>query len=434
MIEKNKLLKAVLKRSVSQARDCIVDGEDPFHLDDHDRSYLQLSVFLRCQELTAFFLDEGIDVNQCDQDNVTALHRACRTGYDDVISTLLMYGANPNAEAKDSIRPLHVAAAFGHTKCIHELISFNSRPNRPNGVSVDQNCRDIHDHTPLHYASAEGHVEAVATLINYKCSVNFENRNGNRPLHFAATVGCPELCQLLLHANAYIDAQNYNGQTALHLATRQACVNTVMFLLGSKADPNVKDINGSTCSHLAIRSGHIELVKILMMDPSTDPSISDNEEDTVLHVALKLGHFNLIPMMLPRARDLTKQDANGCSVIIEAIKNQLEDLALEMLKTCPMLVHTATHELVTPLHLAAERGMTNLTKQLLIAGAQVDAADVSGLTPSLYCAKNDSVLECLAMIEDIMVMPLPENNTDDNEQQQQHVKGNGPKVSSRISS
>uniref|UniRef100_A0A6G1SRJ3 Serine/threonine-protein phosphatase 6 regulatory ankyrin repeat subunit A n=2 Tax=Aceria tosichella TaxID=561515 RepID=A0A6G1SRJ3_9ACAR len=168
---------------------------------------------------------------------------------------------------------------------------------------------------------------------------------------------------------------------------------------------------------------------MLMSDSRTDTSISDNDENTVLHVALKLGHYNLIKMMLPRAKDLTRQDASGCSVIIEAIKNQLEDLALDMLQACPSLVHTATHDLVTPLHLAAERGMTHLTKQLLIAGAQVDATDATGLTPSLYCAKNDSVLECLAMIEDIMMIA---DTSVDEQQQQPHVKGN--KISSRISS
>lgn len=431
MIEKNKLLWAVLKRSVSQVRDCIVDGENVFFQDEKGRSYLHLSVFLRHQELTRLFLDEGIDVNQCDHDQVTALHRACRTGYEDVINILLNYGAEPNAKARDSIRPLHIAAAFGHSKCIQEICGYNNRQNRKK-INVDIDCEDINKHTPLHYAASMGHLGAAIALVENNCDVNAENSAGNRPLHFAATVDNLELCQLLLHARADINAQNHNGQTALHFATRQACQNTVMYLLNVNADPNIVDANGNTCSHLAIKSGHIELVGILMVDPRTDPSICDDEGETVLHVALKLGHFNLIPMMLPRARDLTRQDASGCSVIIEAIKNQLEDLALEMLKTCPKLVHTATDDLVTPLHLAAERGMTNLTKQLLIEGAQVDAADSNGLTPSLYCAKNDSVLECLAMIEDIMVM-VPENDADDNEKQR--VKGkNSKKVSSRISS
>lgn len=420
-LNQNKLLSAVLKRSVSQVRDCIVDGEDPFYKDDHGRTYLHLSIFLRSTELVELFLNEGLDVDERDHDNLTPLHRACRTGCEVLVELLLKNGADLNAEATNSITPLHIAAAFGHSGCINTLCSKTKQ------IEID--CRDDRNHTPIHFAAAEGHAQAAIALIKHGCDVNAENIVGNRPLHFAAASETPELCVRLLKANARIDAQNFNGQTALHFATQQCCKHTVCNLIEAGADLNIRDDKGNTYSHLAIKSGHIELVRIFMLNFQTDSSISDNEGNTVLHVALKFGHFNLIPMMLPRARDLTRQDANGCSVIIEAIRNQLEDLALEMLQTCPSLVHTSTHDLVTPLHLAAERGMTNLTKQLLIAGAQVDAADSSGLTPSLYCAKNDSVLECLAMIEDIMMI---NDNIIDGSDQQQHVKQN--KMSSRISS
>lgn len=431
MIEKSKLLKAVLNRSVSQVQDCIVDGEDLHHKDEHG-TYLHLSVFLRSNELVKFFLTEGVDVNETDQNYLTALHRACRTGCESIVELLILHGADVNAFTREAINPLHVAAGFGHARCVQVLCT------KSKAIEID--CRDNQDNTPLHHAAAEGHAHAASILIKHGCDVEAENLSGNRPLHFAAASETPEMCQVLIQqGKAFIDARNHNDQTPLHFATQQACVNTVVELLRAKADPNIKDYHGNTCTHLALKSGNTDLVKIFLIDPRTDPSISDRDQNTVLHVALKLGHFNLVPMMLPRARDLTRMDGNGCSVIIEAIRNQLEDLALEMLHTCPSLVHTATNDLVTPLHLAAERGMTNLTKQLLIAGAQVDAADSSGLTPSLYCAKNDSVLECLAMIEDIMM--VPDNSLDDNEQQQQQrqrqqqqIEGNSPKVSSRISS
>jgi len=432
MIEKdNGLLKAVLNRSTSQIQDCIIEGEDVYRRDERGRTYLHLSVFLKEEELVRQFLSQGCDINEGDNDRVTALHRACRNGCEPIVKALMQEGANPYAEAKDSITPIHVAAAFGHVGSL-SIILKSLASNSIGQIDIDV-CDD-QGHTPLHYACAEGHKRAIETLIAYDCNVNAENIRQNRPLHYAAANDSNDLCQPLVKAKADVDAQNINGQTALHIATQEACTSTIFHLLNAEADPNIRDANGNTCSHLAIKNGHINVLELLMSDSRTDPSISDNEKNTVLHVALKLGHYNLIPMMLPKARDLTKQDANGCSVIIEAIKNQLEDLALQMLQTCPDLVHTATHDLVTPLHLAAERGMTNLTKQLIIAGAQVDAADSSGLTPSLYCAKNDSVLECLAMIEDIMMMT--DDSVDDNDHKQlnqhQHVKGN--KISSRISS
>lgn len=415
MIQENKLLRAVLKRSFSRVQNCIVDGEDPNYKDEHGRSYLHLSVFLRSEELVEFFLTEGLGVNHTDNDNLTALHRACRNGFAKIIPQLYRYGAKLNARAANDITPLHIASAFGHINCVRNLLKIAK-----SNSELDIDARDENYHTPLHYAAADDHINIAAELIRRSADVNAANISGNRPIHFAAYRGASELCQLLFLKpdTREIDAQNHKGQTALHLATQNNCTKTVAVLTNLGADPNLRDEFGNTCLHLAFKTGNIELINILIKDPRTDTSISDDENNTVIHLALKLGHHNLVPMMLRNARDLTRQNASGCTVIIEAIKNQLEDLALHMLSLCPTLVHIVTHDLVTPLHLAAERGMTKLTKQLLIAGAQVDAVDSTGLTPSLYCAKNDSVLECLAMIENIMMMS--DNNTEENHDQQQN--------------
>lgn len=424
MIEKNNLLTAVLKRSVTQVQNCILDGEDLNFKDENGRNYLHLSVIVRSEDLVEYFINEGLDVNESDNEHISPLHRACRNGSDKIVTRLLNCGADPNIKAENSITPLHVAAAFGHLGCVRSLLKVS-------GSRIDVSPKDSEYHTPLHYAAAEGHKEIATELIGHGCDTTWPNICGNTPIHFAAASGTPELCHIL-STKVDLDVTNSKGQTALHLATLQSCVNTVCALIHLQANPNIRDNEGNTCLHLAFKSGHIELVSVFMMDDRTDPSICDDEQNTVLHLALKLGHFNLVPIMLPRARDLTRQNSSGCTVIIEAIKNQLEELAIDMLKVCPSLVHTATLDLVTPLHLAAERGMTQLTRELLIAGAQVDATDASGLTPSLYCAKNDSVLECLAMIEDIML--VPETHIEENGHRQHVSKGNGSRISSRISS
>lgn len=434
MIEKSSLLIAVLNRNLPKVEEIVKhngDKIDIFSRDDCGRNYLHLSVFLRNQELVNYFLAQGINANDSDNENLTPLHRACRNGSVDIVRILLKNGANCNAKANNSITPLHIAAYYGHLACVQLLCSEELVPF----LTLKLNPKDDEDHTPLHYAAAEGNVSIAWELIKNGCNVPKTNSVGNTPLHFAAAAGTPMLCQILIsYAGASPDAQNYKGQTPLHIAVIQSCSKTVDALLKDGADPNIRDASGNTSLHLAFKSGHIDSVDCLLMDKRCDTSISDDEENTVLHLALKLGHYNMIPDMLPLASDLTRQNASGCTVIIEAIKNQLEDLAIDMLRVCPSLVHKSTLELVTPLHLAAERGMTNLTRQLLIAGAHVDATDSSGLTPSLYCAKNDSVLECLSMIEDLMMVSENPSEENGNGHKQHTAKGNGSKISSRISS
>lgn len=432
MTEKDSLLGAVLDRKLSQVLELVKQISEQTDInvkDDYGRNYLHLSVVLQSTDLVSYFLAQGINANDSDDLKLTPLHRACRTGMDDIAVILLKNGADCNAKAHHSITPLHIAAYNGHTSCVQVLCSKEIIP--PNTIQL--NAKDGDDHTALHYAVAEGNVPVAWELTKSGCDSTIPNVVGNTPLHFAAASGTPMLCQLIISQRGVdIDAQNFKGQTSLHLAVLQACSQTVALLLEQGADPNIRDTNGNTSLHLAFKNGHVDLVENLLMDRRVDPSISDDDENTVLHLALKLGHFNIVPDMLPLASDLTKQNAGGCTIIIEAIKNYLEDLAIDMLRACPSLVHKATLELVTPLHLAAERGMTTLTKELLIAGAQVDATDTNGLTPSLYCAKNDSVLECLAMIEDLM-MDSESNSIEENGHRQHAAKGNGSKIS-RISS
>lgn len=414
-----KIAKALIENKSLQSDSDEYLNEDIHYKDEDGRTYLHLSVFLESISNTVFLIDNGVDVNAKDRDNVTALHRACKIGCIRSVKLLIDAGADLGTCANGLVSPLHVAAANGWHKCVALLLDWIEAEKM---YPLDDQL-----HSPLHYACAEGHYETAKVLIDHNFDVNQQNASGNTPLHFAAAAAMQKLCQLLIDSHANIDLQNNSGQTALHIATLQGCAHTVVELLNHGGDPNVRDSNGNTCSHIALKNGETEIIYLLMLDPRTDPSIQDKEENTVLHNALKSGHYNLIPNMLPRARDLTKQDASGCSVIFEAIRNQLEDLAVEMLKACPLLAQATNIELVTPLHLAAERGMRHLTRELLINGAKVDAVDCNGLTPSLYCAKNDAVLECLGMIEDIMI-------SDSNLDQLKTTGQNNSKRASRISS
>lgn len=416
------LTKAVLKKSLHLVKERILEGDDPHYRDVHKRTYLHLSAFLNSLELLEYFIEEGVEVDECDSEGLTPLHRACRNGCPEVVSFLLEHGANPSATALYNVTPLHICAYYGHVKCaqlIIEKLGKSSEYIEP--LDVDYN-------TPLHYAAYENHYKVVMALIEAGASPNIYNISGNTPLHFASAIDDVYAVTSLATANT-INARNSFGQTALHMTARSGgpyYYGTATHLLNQGADPNIKDSEGNTCLHLALKRGIVELFKVLMNDPRTDPSIPDNEMNTVIHTAIKLGHTNLISQMLPSAKDLTVQDSEGCSILIRAIQHNLEELASNMLKACPALATCINHELVTPLHLAAERGMKQLTHELLIAGAPVNALDANGLTPSLYCAKNDEVLECLSMIEDMMI----NDGTDDSRQRRSSSLKYEPKISS----
>ncbi|MDR2372131.1 MAG: ankyrin repeat domain-containing protein [Puniceicoccales bacterium] len=84
----------------------------------------------------------GADVNERDEDNVTALHEAAKYGCFRIAKRLLEYGADPNVQAFKGITPLHYATLFGHLGIVHLLLTHGANPN------IQSNDGE----TPLDYA------------------------------------------------------------------------------------------------------------------------------------------------------------------------------------------------------------------------------------------------------------------------------------------
>ena len=55
-------------------------------------------------------LDAGADLNACDDEGGTLLHLAAELGDSDLVTALLLAGANPNVQARHGLTPLDLAA------------------------------------------------------------------------------------------------------------------------------------------------------------------------------------------------------------------------------------------------------------------------------------------------------------------------------------
>ncbi|CAH2080006.1 unnamed protein product [Thlaspi arvense] len=84
----------------------------------------------------------GLDIDDVDKDNQTALHKAVIGKKEAVISHLLRKGANPNVQDRDGASPLHYAVQVGALQTVKLLIKYN----------VDVNVTDNEGWTPLHIA------------------------------------------------------------------------------------------------------------------------------------------------------------------------------------------------------------------------------------------------------------------------------------------
>lgn len=225
--------------------------------------------------------------------------------------------------------------------------------------------------------------------------------------------------QFLLDKGCDIDlAAKDTSDTALHLVCTYAekssdpetfrdMLSVGKQLLKRRADPNVQNIRGYTPLHIAITSQHLDMIDELLSDevPNLDTNIRTIEEKCALQFALMPPHTDGPPFDL--ARRLLHKGAipnpmncdTGDSLLHMLTKSKLEDAAI-FLTEFANLNHVNKAGL-TPLHVAASQGLSNLARALLEKGASPNNQSVvTDLKSALhYAVEANSAKVITAFIE-----------------------------------
>ena len=179
--------------------------------------------------------------------------------------------------------------------------------------------------TPLQRAAALGSIEQAEKLILNGAKPDIQTRRGRSALHYASENGHEEILMLLITSGAQVDLPNKWGRTALHYAASKDRVNCLKILIKNGADPNKQDVDHQTPLYHAVAA-------------SARPQQEEKALDTVA-MLISYGASANIP------------DKSG----------------------------------ITPLHVAAELGNTQICDHLIKDGrAQVNAVDQHEATPLHY--------------------------------------------------
>jgi len=273
------------------------------------------------------------------------------------------------AGAKGAPTPLHQAAADGNFKELRSLIS----------KGADINAKDSLGRTPLFYAVEKSDTLMFDLLIAKGADINVKDTAGNTPLHHAArlarNVGQP--AAELARRGADVNATNNRRQTPLHVALEGEELGPLSFvvsvLLRYDVNLNAKDSNGKTALHLAAQRA-VErenwrsiLRRILVKGP--DVNLKDAKGWTALHYVCNYESD---------AQDEVK-------VILENTKG--------------IELNIVDNNNMTPMHIAAMRGQTDVCETLMNNGAKVDAKDKYGHTPAYYAVRAGNIETADALIK-----------------------------------
>lgn len=230
--------------------------------------------------------------------------------------------------------------------------------------------------TPLIDAIKRGDAAAVRTLIRQRADVNAAGPDGATPLHWAVQRGDAVLVDQLLKAGAKVNLSNRYGVGPLRLAADRANAAIADALLNAGADPNSATPEGLTVLMAASRTGNAQLVKALLARGASVNAKEGWQEETALMLAAAENHADVVKALVEGGADIN-------------LKSRTLDGAPPRLRAAPDQGQQGVHVTfpkggLTALHFAARQNAPAAVAALADAGAELDAKDPDGFTPTIF--------------------------------------------------
>lgn len=130
-------------------------------------------------------------LHSLDQNGVTPLDRALRSGHMALAETMLRQEKYDQQDTLTGATPLHRAACLGLAEAIRSLLAYGAQAN----------ARDFHEELALHKAVRAGDLASVRILAEHS-DINAAGSTGFTALHWAALAGRADIAQVLLARGA----------------------------------------------------------------------------------------------------------------------------------------------------------------------------------------------------------------------------------------
>ncbi|XP_063357857.1 transient receptor potential channel pyrexia-like [Cydia amplana] len=302
------------------------------------------AAFLSRDELLPLILSAGADIHSAEPLGLSALHLAAFSGAARSAVFLISQGADPDFTPK-YFAPLH-CAAFGNSVEVAEVLIASGASLH--AVVQRAGCED----NLVHCAVRCDAIECMELFIDKGVDPGYVTSGGFNALHLAADLGAQRCLTYLLKATKIpvngLTKLRDKECTALHLAAARGYHECVEILLAEGAKAYTKNFKGFTALHLAAMCGSLECVELLLRDGNADANAEDYEKRTALHAALSNSEraCDIIEVLAGWGAQVNKKDEYG----------------------------------ISPLHKAANDGLTQCVETLIYLGADVTSKSKKGQT------------------------------------------------------
>jgi ankyrin repeat protein len=353
-------------------------------------------------DIFAFLLEKGIDVNQQDKwDGKTALIWASEQRHKEIALMLLQHkNIEINLQDKIGNTALMLASKYGHKDIVQMLLEHKD---------IEVNKQDNYSGTALIEASKDGHKVIVEMLLQHKnIDINQQNKIGSNALIEATRYGQTECAKILLqHENINVNQHDHIGYTALMLASFLGNKEIVEIVLkDTKTEINKKEHSGSTALMLASQKGQKEIVEILLRNESININQQDYSGYNALMWASREGQTEIVRMLLQyKGIQINHSNRNGYTALIEATIWDHSEIVEMLLQNVQIHVNLQDNwNGFTALMLASKRGLKEIVQILLQnENVKINQQDKNGKTALTWASGggHKAIVEILLQNENI---------------------------------
>ena len=247
---------------------------------------------------------------------------------------------------------------------------------------------------PLYRAMSQRETKMVELLLSFKADPTLKNRHGYSSIYYAVTHKAKRpYLEIFLKNGANVNDQDKDGRSLLYCAVSNGSPESVELLLGHKADVDLQDKAGDRPLHAACHFRDSTQMAKLLLAKAPKVNLPGRNGETPLHIACRLGRMDLAKMLLAHKADPDVGTATRFkeSPIHYCGKYATDDAS----RITKMLVEAGGDPNRkdgsgrTPLYHTALHGNAAVAKELVAAGADLEAVDDrNGHTPLLVCASS----------------------------------------------
>lgn len=281
------------------------------------KSALHLACRAGWEEAVGFLLAAGTDVNAQDSAGDTPLHDTAIMKRLALAKILLEAGANATARNKAGVEPIH-AACMGSS-----MPDMDTRPDQPEVArrafiellfrsGADARAKDDAGTTPLHLSATLGDQDSARVLLAAGAEINAAEKWGLTPMHSAAYVGADQMILFLAQAGADVNLRDSKGLSPILHAAFRGKTQAIKALASVGADLNGRFARGMTPLVFSLASKQ-PASAMALLDAGADPAREDGEGRTPLCLALETKDKDMVKTLVERGADVNQACATTWS-------------------------------------------------------------------------------------------------------------------------